>query len=122
LRRILALALAGAALAVPAAAHAAPKPAGLAITHVQCIETEDITGADDAYLKSGSARIWGPVSLNNGEGADLRVTVHSGQVVELWDEDSPDPDDFLGSNTINGPGVYKYNLDDANYDVTVSAT
>lgn len=121
MRRTIALALAGAALVIPAAAHAAPTPARLAITHIKCIETEDVSGADEAYLKSGSARIWGPVSLNNGESAALNVTVDVGQIVELWDEDSPDADDFLGSNTIHGADVYRYTLDDANYEVTVSA-
>jgi hypothetical protein len=124
-RLVAGTALIAAALAAPvsaAAAPATPPPAGLAITHIHCIETEDITGADDAYLKvPGGPVLWGPKSLNDGESADLRVTVHTGQAIELWDDDVPDADDLLGTNTIGGPGIYKYNQDGADYDVTVSA-
>jgi hypothetical protein len=124
-RLIAGTALIAAALAAPKSATAAPVtpvPAGLAITHIHCIETEDFTGADDAYFKvTDGPVLWGPRSLNNGDSADLRVTVHTGQEIQLWDDDVPDGDDLLGSHIIGGPGNYKYNEDGADYDVTVSA-
>lgn len=105
-----------------AAAPVTPVPAGLAITNIHCNETEDISGADEPYLKvSGGPIVWGPGSLNNGENASTHVTVHTGQIIELWDDDAPDGDDLLGTQTIGGPGNYKYNQDGADYDVTVSA-
>jgi hypothetical protein len=43
-------------------------------------------------------------------------TVHVGDVVEAWDADSPDPDDFIGSDTIGrGRGTLVFKGDGAKY-------
>jgi hypothetical protein len=113
-------AIAAAALAGPTAATASPIPANLVVTHIHCITTEDATGPDEPLLKwSGGATIWSG-QLNDGNEVDIPHTVvHVGDTIELWDVDSPDPDDLLGSLRIDGAHEYHFQ-NNADYWVTVA--
>jgi len=105
-----------------------------------CNETEDLTGADDAYLRVNGVRIWGPVRMNDGDAkvlTDAPPVEFSGfAVVSLFDKDSGyavedydlafenwnlDEDDRLGTVTIPegmagfGEQSCEFDLDGANY-------
>jgi hypothetical protein len=88
-----------------------------------CIQTEDSTGADEAYLNVDGGRAWGPTDINDGETEHLGFfRPFSGSLtVDLFDEDWPDADDFLGRVVINqseadGTRHFQdFTLDDAHY-------
>jgi hypothetical protein len=45
-----------------------------------------------------------------------RRTVHVGDIAQAWDADSPDPDDFIGSDKVGGGrGTLVFVGDDAKY-------
>ncbi|MFJ9556321.1 hypothetical protein ACIRPH_21105 [Nocardiopsis sp. NPDC101807] len=94
---------------------------------LHCNTTEDNTGPDNAYLKWDGTNFWGVVEINDGQTKDIdrMVKMNGGSgKVELWDEDTPDPDDFLGSENIQaeeaGQGEKKttFTGDDASYWLT----
>lgn len=102
----------------------------LKVISLQCIETEDSTGADEAYLRVNGGDIWRG-DLNDGDSAVVqKVVPFDGQAtIELFDEDDDflfvsDDDDFLGSNTITtasaglGEQTAYFTGDDANYTLT----
>jgi hypothetical protein len=73
------------------------------LVRLACQQTEDSTGADEAYLTYNGERVFGPRSINDGQSLNLGIVRPlSGQAqVALFDEDSPDADDFLGSITVS---------------------
>ena len=96
-------------------APAADGPYKLQMVALECITTEDYTGPDEAVLKVNGIHRWGPVSINDGESKDLRgtrpFTFQDRAVISLIDEDSPDPDDFLGSHA-----AYASEVDQGEHD------
>jgi hypothetical protein len=102
----------------------------LRLISIQCIETEDSTGGDEAYLRVAGNKVWGPKSINNGGAYDLtsiEPKLFVGQVeVSLFDEDSGflDDDDWLGTATITsseaglGNRTVFFTQDGANYKLT----
>jgi hypothetical protein len=92
------------------------------LVRLACLTTEDSTGADEAYLNYNGQRVWSD-SINDGESREIGVfRPISGQAtVDLFDEDSPDPDDFLGRITISvselngGLRSQDFTGDDAHY-------
>ncbi|MEZ4987715.1 MAG: hypothetical protein R2795_22245 [Saprospiraceae bacterium] len=99
----------------------------LQLVKLECIQAEGFVTLDAIYFKIGNQE-WpsrrlrmGPSYPNNI--ADLEGYVDlefSGSItIELWDDDTWDPDDFLGSNTIscsyNNSGVARFTQDGANY-------
>jgi hypothetical protein len=100
---------------VPASASATvgEAPAGVATRAAQhtevrlvrliCQQTEDSTGADEPYLLYNGVSVFGPGVLNDGQSAELGlVRPLSGEArVDLFDEDWPDADDYLGGITIS---------------------
>ena len=70
---------------------------------LDCHRTEDWFGPDEAYLNVNGRRVWGPVSLNNGQSADLTrlrpIAFRRRARIDLYDEDNGgwDPDDHLGT-------------------------
>jgi hypothetical protein len=113
-------AIAAAALAGPTAATASPKPANLVVTHIHCVSTEDVTGPDEALLKWHDGNTIWSGQLNDGNEVDTpHVVVHVGDTIDLWDVDSPDPDDLLGSLRIDGAHDYHY-TNGADYWVTIA--
>lgn len=76
---------------------------GVLLQRLECQETEDSTGADEAYLNYDDERVFGPVSINDGQAVTVGVfRTLAGRVrVELFDADSPDKDDPLGSIVIS---------------------
>jgi hypothetical protein len=93
------------------------------LVRLACQQTEDSTGADEAYLTYNGERVFGPRSINDGQSVTLGIVRPlSGQAqVALFDEDSPDPDDFLGIINISASelnqGLRHQNFigDDAHY-------
>jgi hypothetical protein len=71
------------------------------LVRLACITTED-SGADEAYLNYNGVRVAGPHDINDGETWDLGIVrpISGIATVDLFDEDSPDEDDFLGRVTI----------------------
>lgn len=69
------------------------------LDRLECEKTEDSTGADEAYLNFNNERVFGPVSINDGQTVNVGVTKAFARKarVELFDADSPDEDDSLGS-------------------------
>ena len=68
------------------------------LLRLACQQTEDSTGPDEAYLKINGETVFGPVSINDGQTANIGISIPFDVVarVELFDEDSPDSDDPLG--------------------------
>jgi hypothetical protein len=78
---------------------------------------EDFVGGDSPYLRVNT-KFWEMSGLAVREGRWLTVfrTVHVGDVVQAWDADSPDPDDFIGSDKVGGGrGTLVFEGDDAKY-------
>ncbi len=111
------LAAAVAADAQPAAPAKAAAATRVTLTTLECIETEDWTGGDELYIKVNGRTIWTAAdSVNDGESIAVNRIVNSGDTVALYDEDSPDADDFLGSDIVEGDhGTLVFNNDDAHY-------
>src|SRR6476646_422932 len=102
----------------------------LKLVELQCIETEDVTGGDEAYIRVNGAVVWGVVTINNGENRNLTpvppISFFGTAVVELFDQDVGgfiDPDDFLGSIIVSaadlntGPKIGSFTGDGANYNL-----
>ena len=101
----------------------------LQLISLQCITTEDLTGADEAYLTIGGVRVWGG-DLNDMQTANLQAVPaywFTEQVnVELFDGDTGwfDDDDFLGRATLyatdvgTGDRTVYFTEDDAVYILT----
>lgn len=73
------------------------------LVRLACSVTEDSTGADEAYLNYNGERVFGIRKINDGQTLEIGVVrrINGSAVVSLFDEDSPDADDFLGSITIS---------------------
>lgn len=94
---------------------------------LKCNVTEDWTGPDEPYLMMNGQVIWDHTreGLNDGEAAHVGVKVQLNGIatVSLFDQDSPDPDDFLGSIAVfpaeKGPPITKKFLaDGADYSLS----
>ena len=117
-----------AAATAPGAASAQSTTAHyVKLVSLDCIETEDTTGADELYLKIRGKTVWSG-NLNNGGDVDL-ATVPSkefyGQTnIDLYDDDWPDADDWLGSNAVyateagQGDHTVSFKEDGAHYVLT----
>ncbi|MGZ9123850.1 MAG: S8 family peptidase [Candidatus Binatia bacterium] len=85
--------------------QAAPTPSRPRLRLVQliCDQTEDWAGGDETYLQVNGQRVWGPMSMNNGQTADLRILTpipfRQRARVDLYDQDAgwADRDDHLGA-------------------------
>jgi hypothetical protein len=96
---------------------------------LKCYETEDWTGADECRLEvyaDGTLQPYLKKSLNDGQKWYLNKSYKFKNKIEikLWDEDSPDPDDYLGGNTIStsiaSHATVSFKRDDANYKLWYS--
>jgi hypothetical protein len=82
---------------------------------LHCNVTEDWTGPDEPYLMMNGQVIWDHTreGLNDGGSAHIGIELPLNGIatVSLFDQDSPDPDDFLGSIAVFpqelGPDVIK---------------
>lgn len=94
-----------------------------------CIETESWTGPDNCRLEvfvDGVLQPYMRRSMNDDQKWDLnKVFKYKSKVeVKLWDEDTADPNDYLGGvqiglNNVKSASV-TFNLDDANYKMSYS--
>ena len=105
----------------------------LYLVRLACSKTEDLLGADEAYLTVNGITRWGIVSVNDGDTVDLEATTEPVRFrtsvrLELWDNDTGifDSDDHLGE-IIVAPGegypfdqeqIGKFSDDGASYDLT----
>ncbi|MEU6247973.1 hypothetical protein [Glycomyces sp. NPDC047010] len=54
--------------------------------------------------------------MDNGSTAAVYRQVNTGTIVQAWDRDSPDPDDFIGSDRVGSTaGTLSFSGDDASY-------
>jgi len=103
----------------------------LQLVSLKCIETEDWIGDDEPYLEIGGGWAWGSDSMNDGETADLRgvkaFNLYDRPVVDvtLYEFDSPDGDDWLGTVDVSvtqqaGRGLrsIEFKRDGAHYTLT----
>jgi alkaline phosphatase D len=103
----------------------------LILHSLYCQKTEDIIGGDECRL---DIKIDGHLQqlrkdMKKGHTWSLNQTLYFNQTVEidLFDEDSPDPDDLLGQLTVNAGNLvqnetYKFTEDGANYTLTYTVT
>lgn len=99
----------------------------LMLDALECHKTEDSFGADECRLEIAVDGVLQPhmkKSLNDGQTWSLNgsYAFRHNTEVKLWDEDSPDSDDFLGG-VIIGPSVQtnaiaSFNGDGARYQLT----
>jgi len=76
---------------------------------------EDFTPNDSPYLKVNT-KFWEVDSLQPGVWHTVFRTVHVGDVVQAWEADAPDPDDFIGSDKVGrGRGTLVFEGDGAKY-------
>jgi hypothetical protein len=77
---------------------------------------EDLIGGDSPYLRVNT-KFWEMNGVREGRWLTVFRTVHVGDVVQAWDADSPDPDDFIGSDEVTGGrhGTLVFEGDDARY-------
>jgi hypothetical protein len=64
-------------------------------------QQEDFSFNDSPYLKVNT-KFWEVDSLKRNVWHTVFRTVHVGDVVQAWDHDALDPDDFIGSDTVGG--------------------
>ncbi len=105
----------------------------LKIITLSCLETEDILGDDECELRifiDGVLEEKLQKDLNRGKEWNINKTYSfdNGIKVELWDLDSPDADDHLGTLNVTSsrPSAAKANArlsrDGAKYDLTYAVT
>ena len=85
---------------------------------LECIETEDWgSGGDEPYLKVNGNRVWtSEDSVDNGGKLAVNIKAQVGDTVSLYDADSPDADDLLGSDVIEADrGTLVFQNDGAHY-------
>ena len=98
----------------------------LRINSLKCRDTEDTFGSDECRLEifTDGKRLAGlRRNLNDGQTWPVNRTVrfNSNAVIKLWDEDSPDADDFLGQvNVSTQPGNHsgRFRRDGADYSLS----
>ncbi|MFE5837767.1 hypothetical protein [Arthrobacter sp. NPDC056493] len=100
----------------------------LVLVSLDCRETEDWLGADEAYLRVHGVTVWGPQSMNDGDSLDINRSVpfSSTAKIRLYDADTGifDNDDFLGEVTASasqvnsGEQYASFTQDGANYQLT----
>jgi len=88
------------ATVVVASADARSRPEAC-ITRFYVDRSEDAgADGDEPYLRVNTNFWSAPGSMDNGSRATVDRTVHVGDKVKAYDEDSPDRDDLIGSDVI----------------------
>jgi hypothetical protein len=77
----------------------------LTVTKVTCRRESDSGSECEIYLKSGGVKIWPDGKYRTiAEGRTIDInwsTTYSGNyTVELWEQDSTSPDDYMGGFTV----------------------
>ena len=94
-------ALLAACLASGLTANAAARRPAACITKLIVDGQEDFVGGDSPYLRVNT-KFWEMNGVRQGRWLTVFRTVHVGDVVQAWEADSPDPDDFIGSDEVGG--------------------
>ncbi|RRS01346.1 hypothetical protein [Glycomyces terrestris] len=118
------VAVAGLALvaAAPAQGVEVSPLASACITSLTVHESEDWgADGDEPFLRTNTGTWSAPGSMDNGSTAAVNRTVDTGTTVEAWDSDSPDPNDFIGSDTVGSGGTLTFRGDDAHYTAAYRA-
>jgi hypothetical protein len=100
--------------------------ANVFFNRITCRDTQEFF-SDEPYLLFNGSRLAGPFSdVDEGESRDInqRRTFTGQALVELFESDSPDGDDFLASITIEegeqGPQIREMKGDGARYTLFYS--
>lgn len=96
--------------------------ASTCIKSLKVIATEDDWDGDEPYMTNNKKLFWnGPNGMGVGDKATINKSITVGNTLAVYEEDSPDADDFIESVTVvNGSGVWEVNGDGAVYDVQYS--
>ena len=96
----------------------------LQLVGLKCVTPEGLAFPDAIYFKIGGIE-WPDerLRMSTGDYRDLEgyadIGFNNSITIELWDDDTFDPDDFLGRNTIrcsyDSDGVVRFTEDGANY-------
>lgn len=102
----------------------------LFLDSLKCHETEDLTGADETYLRANNILVWGPKSMNDGHTKDLTglepIEFQGSVRLDLYDQDGDSPGDdddhlgkFLVTPAVNGQGsqTHTFKGDGAKYKI-----
>ncbi len=77
----------------------------LKLISLECHDTEDDTGADEAYIRVNGRKVWS-ADINDGQTQDLgkveRIEFVDNSRIDLYDGDTGvfDPDDHLGTQYV----------------------
>ena len=108
-------ALLAACLGSGLAANAEARRPAACIDRLIVDRQEDFIGGDSPYLRVNT-KFWEMNGVRERRWLTVFRTVHVGDVVQAWDADSPDPDDFIGSDKVGGGrGTLVFKGDDAKY-------
>lgn len=79
-------------------------------------ESGDVKYRWDSPYLIVNTKFWEMEPVFPKEPVTVFRTVHVGDVVKAWEADSPDPDDFIGSDKVGrGRGTLIFEGDDARY-------
>ncbi len=111
----------GTASAAVAAKASAVAAGNVTLHELECVTAED-WDADEAYITVNGQKVWtAQDSIDDGGKRQVNIKASTGDVVRLYDEDFPDPDDFLGEDTIEGTsGTLVFNSEDTDSYYTLS--
>ena len=115
------LTAAGGASAAVQAKASAVAAGNVTLHELECVTAED-WDADEAYITVNGQTVWtAQDSVDDGGKRQVNIKASTGDVVRLYDEDFPDPDDFLGEDTIEGTqGTLVFDGDDNDAYYTLS--
>ncbi len=104
-----------------AGAAKAAAAANVTLLELECVTSEDWAG-DEAYITVNGQTVWtANDSIDDGGKRQVNIKAKTGDIVRLYDEDFPDPDDFLGEDTIEGTsGSLVFNSEDTDSYYTLS--
>jgi hypothetical protein len=120
---------ADASVAQPAHSASATTPAKkkgtVTLKDLECLTSEDSSvfgNGDELYIRAGGRVIWtAQDSVESGEKLAVNRKVKVGATVALYDDDSPDGDDLIGTDIVEGTrGTLVFGNDDARYTLDYS--
>lgn len=84
----------------------------LQLIDLKCIHTEDIFGADEAYIQLDGKTIWGVEDINDHQtkslGSVKPISFSGTSLLSLYDQDLPvDPDDLIGVEKVEESKLFK---------------
>jgi hypothetical protein len=103
----------------------AEKKGKVTLQDLECLTSEDSSvfgNGDELYIRAGGRVIWtAQDSVEDGEKLAVNRKVKVGSTIALYDADSPDGDDLIGTDIVEGSrGTLVFGNDDARYTLDYS--